>query len=663
MSKTMWAVGAWALAAALSGCGGGGGGSTGGGGGTTESNYRLGLSPTTLTATYVQGNSLQLSVTASLDRQPGQAVGVAIVDAAGVLDPFVQITPGTNNSYLAVLTPKPSLAAGEHTGTLQIRLCLDSPAVCASQLPGSPYQLPYKFTVKVPPAANVSLESVQIEGSPDELPMPKLSTRMMSGTAFGWFSDKGGVFLFDSKAERLEFSELDRFLKVDPALKPGTYTGQIELRVCKDNPCTQELPGSPVVVPYTVKLTASTNLSALNRIGGAPEWAQHQGNAAHTGYLPVTLDPGKFNRRWRWQPPAGVQVGEIHETPSAYIPPVVSSNGSVYAMVQGVFLPPTLYALSEHDHSVRWSQALKGSTVANIGSPVVDDSNVYLATGWNVDATLWGFDAAAGTQRFSTNFFATSARFMAPTLANGDLYTSAGSNAWLLSFRAAQGSYKWGGHVGQTDLWTPAVDAQQAYAYMAYMAQGGLYVTSVSDGSRTALIPDPNGYALNNNIYVAPMLTSPGNVIVITGAANTGTRLVSFDTVGRSLRWAMTGSFAGMPAFARGTIYVVNGDKLEARKESDGSLLWGWRPDETATAPFPLDDINQPLASPNVVVTDNIAFVSTSSKVYAVDLATHLTVWSFPKPGRLALSTSGILYINQPKLGDLPAGLYAINLR
>lgn len=658
MSRSYWATLAWALIVApLSGCGGGGGSSGGGGG---EASYRLTLSPTTLTANYVQGNSPQLSVTASLDRQPSQNVSVAIVDAAGVLDPFVQITAGTNNSYVAMLTPKPTLAAGEYTGTLQIRLCLDSPTICASQLPGSPFALPYQFTVKVPPAANVSVQSLQIEGSPDELPVPKLSTRMMSGTAFGWFSDKGGVFQFADTAERLEFSELDRFLKIDPALKPGTYTGQIELRVCKDNPCTQELPGSPVVVPYTVKLTASTNLSTLTSFGGVPEWAQHQGNAAHTGYLPVTLDPTKFSRRWRWQPPAGTPVGEIHTTPSGVIAPVVSSSGSVYAMVQGFFQSPTLYALSEHDHSVRWSKAPLGNSFVDVSPPAVDGSNVYITSAWNVDATLWGFDVAAGTLRFNTGFFATSARFMAPTLANSDLYTSAGSNNWLKSFRAAQGSYKWGGYVGSAELWTPAVDAQQAYAYMA---EGGLYVTSVSDGSRTALIPDPNGFALNNNIYVAPMLTSPGNVIVVNRASTTGTRLVSFDTVGRSVRWAMSGSFAGVPAFARGVIYVVNGDKLDARKESDGSLLWTWRPDETGNTPFPLDDINQPLASPNVVVTDNIAFVSTGSKVYAVDLATHQAVWSFPKPGRLALSTSGILYINQPTLGDLPAGLYAINLR
>ena len=32
---------------------------------------------------------------------------------------------------------------------------------------------------------------------------------------------------------------------------------------------------------------------------GAPEWATFQGNAAHTGYVPVTIDPNQFATRWQ----------------------------------------------------------------------------------------------------------------------------------------------------------------------------------------------------------------------------------------------------------------------------------------------------------------------------------------------------------------------------
>jgi outer membrane protein assembly factor BamB len=46
-----------------------------------------------------------------------------------------------------------------------------------------------------------------------------------------------------------------------------------------------------------------------------------------------------------------------------------------------------------------------------------------------------------------------------------------------------------------------------------------------------------------------------------------------------------------------------------------------------------------------VVVTKNLAFVSTNRAVYAIDLATHQPVWSYPVAGMLAVSGNGMLYI------------------
>jgi outer membrane protein assembly factor BamB len=71
---------------------------------------------------------------------------------------------------------------------------------------------------------------------------------------------------------------------------------------------------------------------------------------------------------------------------------------------------------------------------------------------------------------------------------------------------------------------------------------------------------------------------------------------------------------------------------VEARNEADGALLWIWVPPEgTASGP--------------IVVTDNLAFVSTSANTYAIDLASHRQVWSYPAAGSLALSSQGILFI------------------
>jgi outer membrane protein assembly factor BamB len=47
----------------------------------------------------------------------------------------------------------------------------------------------------------------------------------------------------------------------------------------------------------------------------------------------------------------------------------------------------------------------------------------------------------------------------------------------------------------------------------------------------------------------------------------------------------------------------------------------------------------------NVVVTNNLVFVSTNRAVYALDLATRKPVWQSPTPGHISISASRMLYI------------------
>ena len=46
-----------------------------------------------------------------------------------------------------------------------------------------------------------------------------------------------------------------------------------------------------------------------------------------------------------------------------------------------------------------------------------------------------------------------------------------------------------------------------------------------------------------------------------------------------------------------------------------------------------------------VLVTDSTIFVATDTVTYGVDRSTHQIVFSYPLSGRLALSRSGVLYI------------------
>jgi len=110
----------------------------------------------------------------------------------------------------------------------------------------------------------------------------------------------------------------------------------------------------------------------------------------------------------------------------------------------------------------------------------------------------------------------------------------------------------------------------------------------------------------------APVLGSQSNML-----ATNGGRLLSFDLPGHRIAYALKSNFVGQVTLADGVIYVVESGQVEARKESDGSLLWLWIPPEgTVTGPM--------------IATKNLLLVSTGANTYAIDLASQRQVWGYP---------------------------------
>jgi len=133
--------------------------------------------------------------------------------------------------------------------------------------------------------------------------------------------------------------------------------------------------------------------------------------------------------------------------------------------------------------------------------------------------------------------------------------------------------------------------------------------------------------------------------------------LLNFDTTAQTVRWRVAGKFQGNPAYASGVLYAINASplRLEAHAETDGSLLWSWAPQLNTEIRFIGD----------VLVTNNLVFVSTNVATYAISQNTHQIVWSMPAPGWLALSASGVLFIVLAKDGhSITSGqILAINVK
>ncbi len=549
---------------ACGGGGGGGGGSGGSGGGPATQNV-LSFNPGIIKGEDFQGTSQTYIVSASLNREVAGQINVAIIDRVGVINPNLTLTPATQLSYKATISTQANLPVGNYKGNLEVQLCSDVPTTCALPIPGSPWLLPYDFTVK----SNIG------------------------------------------------------------------------------------------------------NLSPLIPFPAANDWGMHQGNASHNGYVPVTLDPAKFNFRWRWTTPTDIPVH-----------PVVASNGTVYVATAN--LPPQtspitvdskpnmLFAIREADRTVVWQYGFASgvadpATVATYANPpAVANGKVFLAT--NVHgrdiASMWSFDGTTGAVQSKQIINSVFEHYYAPTIIDGAVFSNGGSNVGatngpnigMLSFKQFDGSTNWFTQLPRYDQWTPAIDSTRAYACFAE----GLYVFDKTTGAFLFNIPGNFGVG-GNSVYGAPMLGSNNNVLGMShrGFSNSSEifRLSNFDIPAKNVKWTVSGRITLDPALAKGVIYLANGQQIEARSETDGALLWTWIPPET-NDPFSFSsgDVSGISDVPrNIIVTDNLLFVSTKTTVYAISLTTHQPVWSYPASGKLALSASGLLYIsvNKTNLGML----------
>ncbi|OJH33770.1 PQQ-binding-like beta-propeller repeat protein [Cystobacter ferrugineus] len=494
-----------------------------------------------------------------------------------------------------------------------------------------------------------TLEGSYGSGDSISLTVTATLTAPLSDDVYLTVVDKAGVLERDIRLQAASEAPDTYYVSAltSSRLPAGRHQGALEVRLCRDKSCSAQHPGSPVYLPYDLQVLQGTNLTPLTRWPSVPDWETYQGNAAHTGYVPVTLDPSRFSPRWSWKPP---------ESYVSLTPPVIA-NGLLYVANSVSWtsdVPRTLYALRESDKETEWLFDFGNTVTAN--PPAVSGGKVFIATTGDLNASMWSFDAATGVRLSETIFGAQRDRYYAPTIEGGAVYSACSSALGMCAFNHANGARNWFTRLALYEEWTPAVDANYAYSYLG----GMLSALFKSTGQVAFTIKDPGFERDGFGTHGAPVLGTNGAVIAVSGGNAFGnTRLVSFNTATRDLNWSVTGRYGGVPVLAKGVVYATNVSvessrpTLEARRESTGELLWSWTP------PRPDEKAREGLHGSygDLLVTDNLIFISTSQRVYAIDLETHAPVWSYWKTGNLAISANGVLYI------DSGGGIGAVNLK
>lgn len=614
----------------LTACGGGGGGesgSTGSGDASAVTPVPVTFLPPQIVASTDVGVGTSVSFTARLDTTVvTSAAYLVLVDEQSIFAGSVGINPTKKNeAVVTVHTTTAAVAPGLHEGALQVYLCKDT--ACNALHPGSPVSLPYRVTfLATPPAITLNPSSLSFSaevGVPaQQVAAATLSNRVTGVPSFS-VDESTGMFTPTVSAVSAGGSNYQLTLGLSGNNPPGTYSGYVNVNIC-NGACTlgSYYPGSPVRVPYTMVISPPVMLQPTLTATGLPEWETYQGNAAHTGYVPTSLDPALFSNRWSWN--AGVPIHSVS-----------TGDGKVFVSTPVYFAAASLYALNEANGSQSWTHNF--GNVSALNPPATYGGRVFITTSGSSDTYMWSFATSDGSLKFKTSFNAQWEHYLAPTVKDGEVYNNGGYYGGMNVFYASSGANKLFTTAGlsQYDQWTPALDGSYAFAYTGYKFSAinrvdGSLAFSVADNEF-----DWRGYSINT----APVVTGNGGVLVVNGRPWNNNSVIRYSIAAKNESWRVNGPFMTDPVVAMGKFYIANsvGNRLEARDESTGTSLWNWQPPAGET-----------LYTGNLLLTSNLVFVATNSATYAVDLVSHQTVWSVPRSGHLAMSSNRVLYIVDP---------------
>lgn len=415
--------------------------------------------------------------------------------------------------------------------------------------------------------------------------------------------------------------------------RPITWTSSDRNKVTVDasGNVTAVATGSATITASTDGQSVAATVTVLARPTAdwsrATDWATYQGDMRHSGFVEATVDPGVFRERWS-KTPFGA---------AAYFQPTVG-GGRVYVATNGYFSSQKLVALDEASGSTVWARDF--GQIFGINQATYDRGSLYITSGGHGDTYLWAINEADGSLRFQAAFPSQWEHWKAPVIAGNVVVTAGGYYGGMYGFDRTNGTRLFGLGGPQVDGWAPAVSAGNVYT-TGWVAGGGVRGFDPTSGTVVSEFTDAR-----LNVVTTPVIGDSRDLITIAG-----NRLISSSLDARSVTWEQSGSYTGAPVVGKGVVYAFGGSAVTARRESDGALLWSWALPPGTTG-------NTTLA-----LTNNVLFVSVASYygesgiTIALDLASHLPVWSYPLGGEMAIGAQGALFITSG------AKVVAISLR
>jgi len=152
-----------------------------------------------------------------------------------------------------------------------------------------------------------------------------------ASSIFAFIVDDKGVLLPGVQLLKDSDTQYHAALQTAPTLAAGSYSGNFTVKLCPDNACASQFPGSPMALPYSITITPAGS-SAFSASTAMPMTLTIHAGAAAPANVAVAVKAG--SRSWT----ASSDVSWLVPTPASG-----SGDGTVTAMFNTASLTPGSY--------------------------------------------------------------------------------------------------------------------------------------------------------------------------------------------------------------------------------------------------------------------------------------------------------------------------------
>lgn len=352
----------------------------------------------------------------------------------------------------------------------------------------------------------------------------------------------------------------------------------------------------------------------------ATDWVTQGGGFQHSGYVDVTLDPDRFEQRWAVEPIAG-----------HYLHQAVTGDGGVFVASFGGSGARRILRLDPATGQVQASATLSTSEAVN--QPTFHAGELIVTHDVAGRSTVSVLSASTLQLLRSASYGSDHAAWEAPVATGATVITAGADGVYGLDLETLEERYRVAGP--SAEQWGPTLGPDGR----GWATLGALTAFSADDGETLAVLAEDH-----TDAAALPLLTG-GTVLTLDQGW-----LVAIDAAQPLIRWETVTGHTGRPVGGNGVVYVNRGNAVEARRASDGVLLWTW------SVPGFFLEIRSLLLTNNLLLA-SVEGVPDGGRTFAIDVTSGQSVWSGPVSGQLALGADGTLYVTREW------GITAVRLR